>query len=443
MTMHKFLSEETGTVFYYDNVFNGLYDSGMKRLSKEHGLPEKYVNFVHRRNADSFKEIKKSNQPAMMKIILGHGCNYSCGYCMQDELSNKGEGAPKQSTEEKTQELIRNIQASLDLSQIERIELWGGEAFLYFQEIKGIMNALDREGLTWYIPTNGTLINREHLAFLKERKGTICFGISHDGPAHEKTRGREFLHRQVEILREMQSLEPKIQFSFNPVISSENCDLFAINDFFIKFLRANGLRNVPLMFEIIQVYQLAEVRGTSKSFAIRPDQLEGYRKNLSEYLAAHGEQFRRLGPERVAGGDLLITNLFELYGGSIPYARMAGKEDVKHSGAKCQADQEKQLTIDMKGNVRTCQNVGKEASYGNINDISKVAVKNIDTNQGEHCGECRVRFLCSSQCPISQNKEVFNTNCRINKVHYGAIQDAAYSYLFKSSVKWMGTVDGT
>lgn len=441
MTMHKFMAEESQTVFYYDNVFNGIYDSSMKKLSKDHGIPQKYVDFVHRRNADSFKEIKKSNKPAMMKIILGHGCNYSCGYCMQDELSHKSEGAPRQSTEEKTKALIDNITSSLDLSEIERIELWGGEAFMYFREIKGIMDALDREGITWYIPTNGTLINREHLAYLKERKGTVCFGISHDGPAHEITRGREFLHRQVEILREMQSLEPKIQFSFNPVISSENHDMFAINDFFIKFLRSNGLRNVPLMFEIIQVYQLAEVRGTSKSYALKGEQLTNYRESLRKYLAAHGEQFRRLGPEKVAGGDLLITNLFELYGGSIPFARTLGKEDVKHSGAKCQADQERQLTIDMQGNVRTCQNVGKEASYGNISDIAKVAVKNIDTNQGEHCDDCRVRFLCSSQCPISQNKEVFDTNCKINKVHYGAIQDAAYSYMFKSPVKWVGTVD--
>lgn len=436
--LHKFQVEETGTVFYYDNHISGLLDRNGNHLSKPHSYPEAYLDFIHARNADKEKPILKSNQPAMVKIILGHRCNFSCGYCMQDELSSKCGDDTRAKEKEKAKTLKDKMLENLDLSHLSRIELWGGEAFLYWHEVTALMEAFDRDGMTFYIPTNGSLIDERHIEFFKTLKATVCLGISHDGPSHTITRGPDFLEKSVEVFRALQAAHPKIQFCFKPVISNANYDLFAINDFFRGFLQKHGLKNVPLMYEIIQVYSLEEVRGNSRSFALLGDDLEKYRGILASYLEAHRQQVKTLPREELGHGPLLITNLYELYAGAMTFAKELGTQEVMHSGTKCQADQERQLSIDMDGNVRTCQNVGREAIFGNITDLKNVQVTNIDTNQGPHCGSCRVRFLCKSQCPIKQHPDVFETNCRINKVHYGAIQDAAFNYLFNGTVTYLG-----
>ena len=437
MSLHEFYVEKTHTSFLYDNYFSSMKTPDGKKLSKGHELPQGYIDAIDARNKDSNKEIKKSNAPAMIKIVMGHRCNYSCGYCMQDELSQKADLSTL-SSRDYASELVKKINKNLILDDLQRIELWGGETLLYWNDVKAIMEEFDRDGLTFYIPTNGTTIQHKHLDFFQDLKATVCMGISHDGPAHPITRGPDFLERKVDVLKRMQDLHPKVQFSFNPVISSENWDLFACNDFFVRFLRKHNLKNVPLMYEIIQVYELDEVRGTSRSYALSGEKLEMYKENIKDYLRMHAKQYKTMGARESAHGDLLLTNLFELYAGSLTFARELGKEDILHSGAKCQADQERQLSIDMAGNVRTCQNVGEEAIYGNISEIESAGVKNIDTNQGPHCKECRVRFLCVGQCPIKQDERVFETNCKINKVHYGAIQDVAFEFLFDSKVSYVG-----
>lgn len=434
--MHKFQADQT--IFYYDCEISGIHTKDKAPLSVPHHFPQEYIEYVTSRNLDSHKAIQKSDKPVMIKIILGHRCNFSCGYCLQSELSSKCDGEQRAKEKAKALSLKDNISIHLNLADLKRIELWGGETFLYWHEIQALMEEFDRDGLTWYLPTNGTLIDQRHIDFFKTMKGTVCIGISHDGPAHTITRGPDFLERSVDVIRALQDAHPKIQFSFNPVISNKNYDLFAINRFFRDYLTRHNLSNVPLMYEIIQVYNLAEVRGDSRSYALMGEDLDRYKTILKDYLHAHFVQAKTLPRDQIANGDLLITNLYELHSGAMDFAKSLGMQDVMHSGAKCQADQPRQLSMDMDGNVRTCQNVGKEAIFGNISDINNVRVTNLDTNQGPHCATCRVRFLCNGQCPIKQHEDVFATNCKINKVHYSAIQDAAFEYLFGTEVTYLG-----
>jgi len=435
MTIHKFRTINTDTVFYYDNFNNSLLDKDRNLLNRPTELSNDYINWVTERNLDSTKVINKSNKPAMIKIILGHRCNFSCGYCMQVELADPNDGDVRIKEKKKVDVLKENINKYIDLDDIQRIELWGGEIFLYWHEASELMKEFDREGLTFYIPTNGSLIKEKHIEFFKTLKATVAMGISHDGPAHKITRGVDPLEKKVEVFRMMQDAHPKIQFSFNPVISIENCDLFALNKFFTTFLRKHNLKNIPLMYEIIQIYSLEEVRGTSRSYIIKDEKLDEYRKSIKAYLSAHEKQWKEIGGQ---DGDLLITNLYELYSGSMTFARGMAQQDVLHSGAKCQADQERQLTIDMDGNVRACQNVDKEFNAGHISDLPNAAVTQLNTAKSSGCISCRVRHLCNGGCPIKMHEEIFDINCAVNKIHYGAIQDAGFGMMFNSEVEWLG-----
>jgi len=445
MSLHKFKVKNSNTIFYYDNIWNSLLDSNKNKLSKEHSMPEKYVEFIRSRNADKTKVIKKSNAPIMVKVALGQKCNYSCGYCSQTELGDNSPerwGKSKRAMEiEQAKILIENISKYLDFSRLQRLELWGGETLIYWEEVKLFMEAFDREGLVWYIPTNGSLITQDKIDFWKTCKGTITLGLSHDGYAHTTTRGREFLDDKVTEIRAMQEANPKIQFSFNPVISKENMDLFKLNDFFVNWTRENKLSNIPLSMELITVYNLAEARGDSKSWAITDNNLNVYQDILQKYLKAHKEQFVTEKNKSFVAGDLAWCSMAETGFGFIPYAKTLREEDSLMIGANCQADQEGQLTIDLLGNVKTCQNVGAEFKYGHISNIQEAAVEGLDTNKNPRCQDCKVKFLCNSGCPIVQPDEVFDINCALYKVHYGEIQNAAFELIFNDEVEYLGLDD--
>ena len=251
--MHKFKAGQT--IFYYDNSLNCLLDKDKNLLSKPTDLPADYIQYCQDRNADSKKKIKKSNSPIMIKITLGQKCNYSCNYCSQRELGDLGSPEVMKMKREfeiaAVGNLITDMKKYLDFGHLQRFELWGGETVLYMTEIQMIMEAFDRENLIWYIPTNGTLLKEHHIEYFNQRKGTVTLGISHDGYAHEITRGKDFLKDKVEIFRLMQQYSPKIQFSMNPVISKENFDLFKLDAFFNDFCKENNLKPFALSMELI------------------------------------------------------------------------------------------------------------------------------------------------------------------------------------------------
>ena len=74
----------------------------------------------------------KIRSPKKLKIILGHGCNYKCSYCLQDDLSTKSNF--------KEFSVIEDIKRNIDVNSIEKIELWGGEPLLYLDKIKMILD---------------------------------------------------------------------------------------------------------------------------------------------------------------------------------------------------------------------------------------------------------------------------------------------------------------
>ena len=210
--------------FYYDNYTNGMYDKDMNPLSKPVEPTDAYNDVI--------KETRsrvKSDKPFWIRILLGHACNYSCDYCMQKDIGNPDEREKITTTEQFIQQLSK-----LDMSRLEKIDLWGGETFLYWKTMVDIMLAYDREGLTWFIPTNGTPLQMKHIEFFSKLKGTVTIGVSHDGPGHERLRGEEFLHKKIEILKAAQKID-NIKFSFNPVLSRTNYNLFDINNFFYNF----------------------------------------------------------------------------------------------------------------------------------------------------------------------------------------------------------------
>ena len=428
MSYTKFKTED-GTEFLYNNENNGLYDVEKRAISRPFQEPAEWDMLK-----DRFGKTTISKAPETIKVTLGHGCNYSCGYCMQKDIGDPSE-RPQNGL---TPTLIRNIERYLDLNDLARFELWGGETLLYWKDMVEIMNAFDRKGITWYIPTNGTPLMHKHVDFLGNLKGTVAMGISHDGPAHESTRGKEFLHKKVDILRRIQEEHRwQIQYSFNPVISRTNYDLYEINDFFAKFLSENNLVERQLSYELGRVYD-KEMAQNSTHHVINGENIGKYKAILASYLSDHTRQQRGETLDRQY--KLLPTNLYHTGMGVIPWAKTLQEQKVPLLRSNCGVDDSKLISMDINGVVKTCQNTDDRYASGNIMHIKGIKIKSVNLNRDDHCGTCEVRRLCKSSCPLDLGPDVHNTNCRIEKTHYREIQRASFELLFKQRVEMVGQI---
>lgn len=421
MSLFHFRVGDSDQTLSYDNVSNSLYDQNGHPLSNQELPPIKDFN--------RYGVLTKTKNPVLLKIVLGHGCNYSCGYCMQKDIGNPNE----RKTNSLTPMLIKSIRRHLNIDELERIELWGGETLLYWNDIKELMLEFDNVNLTWYIPTNGTLLANKHVDFFKTLKGTVVIGISHDGPGHDTTRGPEFLHRKVDVLRRIQAeCYPRVQFSFNTVISRTNYDLFAINDFFYNFLTKHNLQLVTLVYELGRVYD-STLSQNSTHHVISGDDLPKYHQILTNYLSSHIEQIRT----HPDNPTLLHTTLVHSGLGIIPLALSLKYPTPVLIKTSCGSDDSRTITMDMLGNIRACQNVDESYNSGNLMNIKGIRIKKMDVGRESHCISCGNYRVCKSSCPLDLGSEVFRINCALEKIHYKAIRTASLELLFGEKIIWV------
>jgi uncharacterized protein len=415
----KFKVVNTGQVFYYSNYDNGLYNENKELLIAKADTTNYDVVISETRSR------VKSNKPYWIRILLGHACNYSCEYCMQKDIGNPDEREKITTTEYFIEQL-----GKLDWSRVQKVDLWGGETLLYWKTIVEIINVFDRENVEWYFPTNGTPLQMKHVEFFRSLKGKVSIGISHDGPGHARLRGEEFLHKKIDVLKALQE-SPNVQFSFNPVLSHTNCDLFDINNFFYRFCRDNGLdtKKIGISWTLGHNHDYENTQN-SALHVIHGDQLEVFKYQLKHYLRMCSEQ-------KFQGKDhsLMNNSLYDGGIGVLPYVKTLRQQVLPTIMTSCGVDDEGVLSVDMKGNVRTCPHTDESFIGGHLEQLDQVKLKRVDLDRYEkHCSTCSVFRLCKSNCPIEVPDEVFYTNCAVEKVYHRAVQNEAFKLLFNSDI---------
>lgn len=417
----KFKINNTDEIFYYSNFDNGLYDNSRNLLSEIVEPDQIYL--------DSLTEVRsltKSNKPYWIRILLGHACNYSCDYCLQKDIGNPDERNKITTTDQFIEQLSK-----LDLSQLTKIDLWGGETLLYWKTIMPIMEHFDREGLVWFIPTNGTPLQMKHVDFFSKLKGRVEIGISHDGPAHARLRGPEFLDKKSNVLKALKNTN-NIFFGFNPGITETNYDLFEINKFFYDYCVDIGLdiNTVHLSYTMIYNHDYENIHN-SADHVIRGETLNKFQKIMKNFLQASTEQFLL----KTNNHNILRNNLYNSNMGVMPYIKTLKTQILPTVSTACGVDDVNVLSVDISGNVRTCPHVDESFISGHIDDINNVKLKNLDLERYEnHCVSCPVFRLCKSTCPIEVPDEVFHSNCKISKVWFRSIQDEAFRIMFNGEV---------
>lgn len=412
MSISNFRIDKTGEVFGYDNTLNSILDANGVPVGKDKGLVAQDPSF------------DKSSSPTTIKVVLGHACNYSCSYCLQKDLGDPSERAKNIMTKE----LIRKMKHHLDLSGVKRIELWGGETLLYWKDIVEIISSLDAEGLSWYIPTNGTILKPKHAEFFSQMKGKMAIGISHDGPGHKTLRGPEFLHRKIEELTALQ--EAGVAYAFNSVISASNYDLFEIDGYFQEFLSKASLKAVGVGYELARTYEANAC--ATHNYVISGEHIDAYRRILKSYLHQSLVYWK---DSTTASGPKPSTNSLFHYGNCVlSYARSLHQQTPIRFHSNCGADDAGLITLDINGGLRLCQNTNEDYVYGSIASVDQARLQKVDFKKDDFCKDCSVLRLCNRSCPIELPKETFLVNHRIENAHYSELQLSAFELLFNSPI---------
>jgi len=330
------------------------------------------------------KHLGKSRAPRILKIQLGLSCNYACSYCSQAfQIAD--------ATVSKLAD-VEHFLTQLDgwiTDAPEKIELWGGEPFLYWAKIKRLIPALAERfhSARFSIITNGSLLDREKLDFIAQYD--IAIGISHDGPG-QHLRGPDPLgdpkkRRWIETL-----LAERLQKTgFNAVLTRQHHDLRALKAWFAEKVGPDifvGLEGV------VNVYDAATAIGTGR---FEPADLNSLTRSIFEALVEDPNAFGL--SERI--------NEF--------YASIQHRRPIEALGQKCGMDSPDAIAVDLRGNVMTCQNTGAKGVHkiGHVAEFDAIA---LDTATHfafrDGCMSCPVVQLCKGSCMFLEG-EFFKQSC--------------------------------
>ena len=388
-------------VFYYDNHANILKDadgtvfeySDIADVPKQFEKPHKSFDKDH--------PLKKSKLISILKIQMGLSCNYSCDYCSQKFVERQPETSKKDI--DAVMEKLEVLKFDEDVGL--KIQFWGGEPLVYWKTMKPLAEALAEKFNEWKrkpqfsIITNGSILTDEIIDWLMMMDFAVA--ISHDGPG-QSVRGPDPFddpEKKEQILgfyRMMRRLGKS--FSFNSMLNSKNQSRKSIYDWFVNL---TGDEDVILgEGSIVDAY---DEDGVSSSLITKKDHFEFRKQAFGELYASRG----KLGFTSQLGKiDGLIRSILS-------------HSDSKYLGQKCGMDDEHTISVDLRGNVMTCQNVssleisnnGESHGGGTLDDYENVELKSVThwSNRKE-CPECPVLHVCKGSC-MFLDKKYWDISC--------------------------------
>lgn len=349
----------------------------------------------------------KSRHIRRLKVQLGLSCNYSCSYCLQ---AAHVESAVKTSTRDAELFLKRLDSWMKYPDEVQRLELWGGEPLLYWHKLQVLVPVLKEKcpQAKFSIITNGSMLTDDIVDTLDA--WGFAVGISHDGPG-QPVRGPDPLESSVIRAvwqRAIDRLGPRL--SINSVISPASYSVIENQRWF-----ADRLSNVNLSYEgVVHDYD------GDPNAKFQPDQLNSLTDELIRCM---------LGPDPLLRQPFMSKLKRTL-------DSFVQEQPSRVLGQKCGMDREDTLSVDLLGNVSTCQNTGTTGQHriGSVQDFDSIR---LDTathwSYRPMCSTCPVLQLCSGSC-MYQEGEGWVNSCRAEYAYNLAFLVAAVSVLTGKSV---------
>lgn len=324
---------------------------------------------------------RKDRKARSIKIQLGLKCNYTCTYCNQRAQPQDFEGNPK-----KVDWFLSKMPTWFDIGDGSNttIEFWGGEPFVYWKTLKPLVEGVRKlyPKADFNIISNGSLLDEEKIEWVAEMG--VGLGISHDGPAYEAQRGEDPLKNPEQlkwIKYAYHRLFPLGKIGFNAVLSSKNVSLHIVREYIGHYLEVNP-QEIPLSTE--EILLPYDEGGMSLSV------LDG----LTSKRLTHTVFY-----EAIRGFTMPMASVREKLKHFLD--SIAERRPSYALGQKCGMDRADNISVDMNGNVMTCQNTSAltEHNMGHLNAFDNIRLKKAHHwSTREECVKCPVLQLCQGAC---------------------------------------------
>jgi uncharacterized protein len=381
----------TKAKFFYDNA-TGLLHNDM-------GAPVGDVCPDLADYAPAFKAhpeknpIRKHNRPKTVKIQLGLSCNYSCDYCLQRFVPGADETSAKH-----VDSFLEKLHKNLKVPP-EKIELWGGEPLVYIKTLKPLVSGLREKypHVKFSMITNGSLLTKELNDWIMEYD--IAVSISHDGPGQSVRGPDPFDDPDVsEAIFDLYNRKKEAgdNLGFGAMIHAKNADRAEIAQWFEeKFGEPVFLGEGAL----VEIYD----EGAMDSAVT----------DREDHLNLRTTSFRNI--RSGADSSFMITRQrMDDY-----YTTMRSGRMLDSLSMKCSMDKPDILTVDLRGEVITCQNVninavaenGAPHRAGSLDNLHGVEIRTaIHFLNRDHCHGCPVVQTCKGGC-MYLSEDLFKASC--------------------------------
>ena len=327
---------------------------------------------------------------------VGGKCNIGCIYCyyLQQDISH-------QKNEKWSLDFGKKILTDLAAFEHSRgkktlhVTWHGGEPLLagleWYEQIFSFQSTLPVEVKNSF-QTNGTLLTKDWVKFLKSHNATI--GISIDGPdfVHDKqrvTKNNKGTHNKVIKAIELCN-EYDLHCGVLCVVTKHSIqNPIEILDFFVN----NGIYG----FDFLPAYSLSSITGNPLDISISPKEYAGFMKDVFNWYLTKDDPEIRI--------RSIVTVIERLLG---------GRGGVCTIGGKCCGSF---LTIEVDGHIAFCDDYNAHLfpDLGNINNLSISDIIDSDNfiksrqfalsrvQDSIKCANCPVREICGGGCPRNWN----------------------------------------
>ncbi len=337
--------------------------------------------------------VKKVRSPKVLRILLGTKCNYNCEYCSQAYRHPSTD----QSKLEDVGVFLSRLDEWIDDTRLEKIEFWGGEPLVYIKYLYELVPAL-RERLSkceFVLITNGSLLTDKIADFFIQYDVHVC--VSHDSYA-QSIRGDDPLDNPVVLsaLRKLlsqvdmrDSKAKKNRYALSCVLSSALTDPIRAKEWLEK--------KIGMDFVLMSDCVISTGDASSHDVSLKESQVDELSQNIcnASFLPQKASIYSMLGYETDFWKCLLDSK---------------GAEQLNQ---RCGQLTDWMLTVDLKGNVYSCQNKVKPTEIkGSVYDFGSIEINDMMSfNNRKPCMSCPFSLMCKAACPLTKGNDYAKT-CR-------------------------------
>lgn len=362
----------------------------------------------------------KSKSLKLIKIQVGFGCNYSCGYCSQKAFrptTNIG-------SEKEAQAFLEKMSTWFDggehgTGQGTRVDFLGGETLLYWKLVRTLARGMKERypNLRFSLYTNGSVVVDELVD--EAIKLDLLVMLSHDGLDQKTNRGQDPFDKPQsrDFLRNLAArLIPKNLFLVQMTLGKSNFSL-ADNRDHLAGLFALPVHNLPLAFDIVHAFE-----ESAKTLVPVGDD------EVTKFQARALAEFRKLTWTQALAFAIFRMDLVGLLD------PLVGRTSMADAHQRCEMDKPTSLAVDLKGNVLTCQNTTAQGGHkiGHLDQFEKVRLTtSLHWSNRKNCRNCPVVSMCKGACMYTKDEE-FQKTCDSMFGYYLAV----LTYALENIIGW-------